>query len=214
MTAIQRVAQVFGWIFVVIAIWGALLTGTSMNADLATAPRLWGLFPVNFAHNLVHLLFGLWGIAASRSAAGARIYTIWAGVIYLVLAVLGLFVPEGFGLVPIGGNDIWLHLVLGVLLLAAGLTLTSASDPLVEPAPTRTVMPPTTASSPEGTVTRPPVHPTEPEGHAEPVDPERAGSSGAAEGAPPPRPPENVVDEPPRQPDDEDAGDHDADRPR
>jgi hypothetical protein len=37
-------------------------------------------------------------------------------VIYLVLVVLAFVDPTTFGLVPIGGNDIWLH-----ALLAAGL---------------------------------------------------------------------------------------------
>lgn len=142
MTTIQRIAQVFGWLFVVMAIWGALLTGMSLDADLSTAERLWGLFPVNFLHNLVHLAFGLWGIAASRSAAGARSFALLASGLYLVLAVLGVLIPEGFGLVPLGGNDIWLHAVLGVALLVAALTLASpgGADP-VEPARTRTMTP-------------------------------------------------------------------------
>lgn len=141
MTTIQRVAQVFGWLFVVIAIWGALLTGMSMDADLSTAHRLWGLFPINFLHNLVHLGLGLWGIAASRSHPGARSYALLAGGIYLVLAVLGVFIPEGLGLVPIGGNDVWLHAVLGAVLLLAALTLASRGASTVEPARTRTVTP-------------------------------------------------------------------------
>lgn len=171
MTTIQRIAQVFGWIFVVIAIWGAFVTGTSMNADMATAERLWGLFPINLLHNVVHLALGIWGIAASRSASGARSYAVLAGALYIVLAVLGVFFPEGFGLVPIGGNDIWLHAFLGVALLVAGLTLASRAEAGgVEPAKTRTVTPPAEASSPEGTAARPPAHPVEPEGHAHPVD--------------------------------------------
>lgn len=52
--------------------------------------------------------------------AGARNFTRIAGVVYLVLAVVGLMSPNGFGFVPLGGNDIWLHAVLGVAMLAAG----------------------------------------------------------------------------------------------
>jgi hypothetical protein len=199
MTAVQRVAQLSGWLFVLIAIWGAVVTGTSMEADPATADRLWGLFPVNFVHNLVHLLIGLWGLSAAKSFEPARTYAVGAGALYILLAVLGVFFPAGFGLVPLGGNDIWLHALLGVALLLAGVTLAPASAPKVEPAGTRTVRPPT-ASSSESTVTRPPAQPDEPEGHAEPLEPEPAGSEGAAEGAPPPGPPEHVVDEPPQQP--------------
>ncbi|MFP4624883.1 MAG: DUF4383 domain-containing protein [Gemmatimonadota bacterium] len=122
MTGLQRVAQLAGWVFVVIAIWGALLTGTSMEPDPGRAPLLWGLFPVNFLHNLVHMLLGVWGIAASRSAGGARTYVLGAGIIYLVLAVLGVVAPSGFGLVPLGGHGIWLHALFGVGLLVASAT--------------------------------------------------------------------------------------------
>ena len=33
-----------------------------------------GLFPVNTLHNIVHLLFGVWGIVAYKSYGGARTY--------------------------------------------------------------------------------------------------------------------------------------------
>lgn len=150
MTPIQRIARIFGWGFVVVAIWGALLAQTSMNADLATTPRLWGLFPVNFAHNLVHLAFGLWGIAASRSRSASRSYAVLAGAIYILLAVAGVFFPEGFGLVPLGSHNIWLHVVLGVALLATGLLFSGTTgDPTVEPAGTRTVTPPVHTDEPQ-----------------------------------------------------------------
>jgi hypothetical protein len=45
-----------------------------------------------------------------------------AGVLYLVLALAGYFFPDGFGLVPLGGNDIWLHLALGAILAYFGFT--------------------------------------------------------------------------------------------
>jgi hypothetical protein len=41
-------------------------------------------------------------------------------MIYLALAVIGLVVPTTFGLIPIGGNDVFLHTVLGVLLVWVG----------------------------------------------------------------------------------------------
>ncbi len=86
------------------------------------APRLLGLFPVNLLHNIVHLLFGVWGLAASRSWGGSVAYTRAGGVIYLVLAVLGFFLPEFLGIMPIGGNDIWLHILLGLPLAIVGFT--------------------------------------------------------------------------------------------
>jgi hypothetical protein len=122
MTTVQRVAQIFGWVFVLVAVLGFVTSGMSMEADPATAPSILGIFPVNLLHNLVHLLFGIWGILASRSWSGAKAYAQGAGAIYLVLGVLGFVAPSTFGLIPIGGNDIWLHLLLGAILVAVGFT--------------------------------------------------------------------------------------------
>ena len=127
MSTIQRVAQIFGWVFVVIAVWGFIVSGGSMEADPAMAPKVMGLFPVNVLHNLVHLAFGVWGIMAARSVSGARSYALGAGLIYLVLTVLGLFVPTTFGLIPIGGNDIWLHALIAVVLLGAWAAFRSST---------------------------------------------------------------------------------------
>jgi hypothetical protein len=121
MTVAQRIAQIFGWAFVLAGLAGFAATGSSMEANHELAPKLFGLFPVNVLHNVVHLTFGAWGIVASRSLGGARGYFIGAGVIYLLLAALGTVVPDGFGLVPIGGNDVGLHIFLALGLLASSL---------------------------------------------------------------------------------------------
>ena len=73
-----------------------------------------GLFPVNWLHSLVHLLFGVWGLAASRSVGGALAYARGVAVIYAVLAVAGLIpgLRTMFGLVPLFGHDVWLHVAL------------------------------------------------------------------------------------------------------
>ena len=117
-TTTQKVAMVFGAVFLLVGVLGLLLTdgGMGMEADNAAAPKLLGLFPVNLLHNLVHIAFGVWGLLAARTLAGARSYCRIGAVIYAVLVLLAFIDPTTFGLVPIGGNDIWLH-----ALLAAGL---------------------------------------------------------------------------------------------
>lgn len=119
MTAAQRLSQIFGWVFVIVGVGGFFVTGVSMNPDHETAPRLLGVFPVNLLHNFVHLLFGVWGLASARAFGAAKAYLYGAGGIYLVLALLGLVAPDGFGLVPLGGADVGLHAVLGIAMLAA-----------------------------------------------------------------------------------------------
>lgn len=119
---VKTVSMVFGVVFLLIGILGFVQGGTTMEADPTRAPHLLGLFPVNLLHNLVHLAFGVWGLLAARRWDSARAYCRIAGVIYLVLAVLGFVSPDGFGLVPLGGHDIWLHVALGVVLAAVGFT--------------------------------------------------------------------------------------------
>jgi hypothetical protein len=119
---VTRVAMVFGVVFLLVGIIGLITPGgMQMGADPAPATIL-GLFPVNLLHNVVHLLFGVWGLVAARSFAGAKTYATIGGVIYIGLAVLGYFAPTTFGLIPIGGNNIWLHAVLGVVLAGVGFT--------------------------------------------------------------------------------------------
>ena len=89
MTTVQRAAQIFGIVFIVVAIAGFVASGMSMEADPEHAPHLLGLFPVNVLHNVVHLLFGVWGLVASRTFEGSRTYGRVGGVVYLLLAVLG-----------------------------------------------------------------------------------------------------------------------------
>jgi len=76
--------------------------------------QLLGLFPVNVLHNIVHVLFGVWGILAAKRLGGAKSYARGVAIIYAVLTVAGL-VPglnTMFGLVPLYGNDVWLHALL------------------------------------------------------------------------------------------------------
>jgi len=122
MTRVQKAARIFGWIFIVLAVLGFLWSGGSLESDVAQAPHALGLFAVNVWHNLFHLASGIWGLVAARRYTSARTYTRVLGVVYLALFVLGFFLPDLFGIMPIGGNDIWLHLLLGVGLAYFGFT--------------------------------------------------------------------------------------------
>ncbi|MGH7714287.1 MAG: DUF4383 domain-containing protein [Gemmatimonadaceae bacterium] len=118
---VQRVAQLFGVVFLLIGVLGFVSTGMSMDANVDTAPKLLGLFPVNVLHNVFHLLFGVWGLLAARTVAGATQFAKLGGSIYGVLAALALVTPNTFGLIPIGGNNIWLHALIGVVLFYFGI---------------------------------------------------------------------------------------------
>lgn len=126
-TTAQTVALIFGIVFIVAALAGFLASRGSMEADPAGAPKALGLFPVNLLHNLVHLAFGIWGVAASRSWGGAKTYCQVGGVVYILLTLMAFLDPTTFGLVPIGGNDIWLHALIGIVLAYVGFTAREAA---------------------------------------------------------------------------------------
>ena len=120
-------AMIFGIVFLVIGAGGFIPGLTALDhaghpADSEVTMRTFfgyelGLFPVNVLHNIVHLLFGVWGILASRSYSGSRGYFRAVAIIYAVLAVMGL-VPAlrtTFGLIPLYGADVVLHVVLAAV---------------------------------------------------------------------------------------------------
>jgi hypothetical protein len=120
MFSIQRVAAISGIIFVLVSLLGFVMMGTGTMQMTGSSGMLLGFFPVNALHNLVHGLFGVWGLAAARSAKGSLIYTLGSGAAYLLLGILGLFTDSLLGIVPIGGYDVVLHLVLAIALAGCG----------------------------------------------------------------------------------------------
>jgi hypothetical protein len=114
-------ALIYGIVFLLVGIAGfipALLAPpTPASPDVAVTTsygHLFGLFPVNVLHNLVHAGFGVWGLFAFASVASSLLYARAVAVIYAVFMILG-FLPilnTLFGLVPLYGHDIWLHALL------------------------------------------------------------------------------------------------------
>lgn len=124
MTLMQRVAAIFGVTFVLVGALGFTVTGFAMpgmGATMESAPRLFGLFPLNVTHNLVHLAIGLWGLLAARGRSASLSYAFVSGVLYAVLAGVGAFWPTLAGIVPIGGYDVGLHLAVAVVLIGCAV---------------------------------------------------------------------------------------------
>jgi Domain of unknown function (DUF4383) len=110
-------ALIFGIVFLAVGAAGFVpqlvrpAEGGAMNMGGEDMVLLLGMFPVNLYHNIVHLLFGLWGLAASRSTAGAVTYARGVAIIYALLTVAGCIpgLDSLGGMVPLYGNDVWLH---------------------------------------------------------------------------------------------------------
>ena len=71
-------------------------------------------------HSAVHIAIGVAGLAAASSEAMSRRYAQALAVTYGVLGIMGLLPPPistVFGLIPLHGHDVWLH--LGTAAIAA-----------------------------------------------------------------------------------------------
>ena len=114
----KRFTVIAGFVYLLIGVAGffpGLLAAPDTEHRLtvhALHGQLFGLFPVNLAHTLLHLTVGAWGVLASRASDEAcATYARVLAIIFAVLAVMGLFprLDTVFGLMPLHSHDIWLH---------------------------------------------------------------------------------------------------------
>jgi hypothetical protein len=135
-STIQRAAQAVGAVFLLVGILG-FIPGITTNyealgaAGYGSEALLLGIFQVSVLHNIVHLLFGVAGLLMARTAAQSRNYLVAGGAVYLVLWLYGLLIghdtPANF--VPVNSADNWLHLILGLGMVALGLALSRRTRP-------------------------------------------------------------------------------------
>lgn len=133
-TPVQTAAAVVSVVFLLVGVLGFVPGVTTDYDQLSFAGHdsmamLLGIFMVSVLHNIVHLLFGVIGLAAARTARGARTFLIAGGVVYLVLWLYGLLIDHGSdaNFVPVNTADNWLHLGLGVGMIALGLLTARAT---------------------------------------------------------------------------------------
>jgi hypothetical protein len=122
-TPVQTVAMLVGAVFLAVGILGFIPGITTDYGDIAFAgegsdAKLLGIFEVSILHNIVHLIFGIAGLALARTFEGARTYLIGGGAVYLALWLLGLV--GGAGWIPSNTADNWLHFGLGVGMIGLG----------------------------------------------------------------------------------------------
>lgn len=128
---IRTFALVYGIVFIATGIAGfipgfVVPDHTGMESQTAQFGEglLLGLFPTNAIHNIFHLLWGVWGILSVSDARRAWIYAAITAAVYLLLSAIGWAwgLNTALGMMPLHGNDVWLHLALGLVALAAALT--------------------------------------------------------------------------------------------
>lgn len=124
----QIIATVIGAVFLLVGIAGFIPGLTTHYDQLSFAgtnsmAMLLGVFMVSILHNIVHLLFGVAGLALARRPRSAHAYLIGGGAIYVVLWLYGLIInrASAANFVPLNTADNWLHFGLGVGMIALGV---------------------------------------------------------------------------------------------
>jgi Domain of unknown function (DUF4383) len=135
-TPLQTVAMLVGIVFLLVGILG-FIPGITTDApgDFAgdeSEAELFGIFRTSILHNIVHLLYGIAGLALARTWDGARTFLIGGGVIYLALWLLGII--GGADWIPSNNADNWLHFGLGAVMIGAGVLLSRGEMARTTPA--------------------------------------------------------------------------------
>ena len=103
----RTVSAVLGAVYVLLGVAGFVVDGP-----------LLGLFDVNELSSLVHVVIGGFLLYGATSTGTAILVSRRAGIGLIVLGLIGFVAADGLGIMPLGGNDIWLHLSTGAVLLA------------------------------------------------------------------------------------------------
>ncbi|MGH3942893.1 MAG: DUF4383 domain-containing protein [Pseudonocardiaceae bacterium] len=127
-------AAAVGAVFLLVGVIGFVPGVTTdldqlMFAGHQSGAHLLGIFEVSVLHNLVHLAFGVAGLALARTASAAKAFLLGGGVVYLVVWLYGVLINQNSAanFVPFNTADNWLHLALAVGMIALGLLLPATS---------------------------------------------------------------------------------------
>ncbi|MEE2524557.1 DUF4383 domain-containing protein [Pseudarthrobacter sp. J75] len=124
---VQNAGMGVGILLVVVGILGFIPGITTRYGELMflgpdSHALFLNLFQVSMLLNIVQLAIGATGWSMSRTAHGARNFLMGAGVLYILLAIFGLSigVDSAANFLALNTPDNWAHLVLGILMIAAG----------------------------------------------------------------------------------------------
>jgi hypothetical protein len=123
---LKKLSIAFGAVFVVVGILGFVPAA-------APGGHLLGIFHVNAAHNLVHILSGIVAIICGlKSGHAAQLFFRTFGLVYGLVALLGFVMGDRpiFGLISNNLADAWLHTGIAAVSLALGFGFHEAATPL------------------------------------------------------------------------------------
>jgi hypothetical protein len=120
----QVYALVIGLTLVVAGVAGFFYNASFSTGDGSERDALLGILDVNGRHNILHIASGAIGLFVAGSYGGARVYALGLGVVYLIVTLLGFIAGDGeeiLNLIPVNTEDNFLHLLIGIAGIGAGL---------------------------------------------------------------------------------------------
>jgi hypothetical protein len=120
-------AGVFAFVFLALGVLGFIPGITTHYSEMAFSrnshAQLFGVFETSVLQNILHLLFGLVGLAMAFNAWAARAFLLNGGAIYLALFFYGLIIHDNPNndFFSFNGADNWLTLLLAVGMIASAL---------------------------------------------------------------------------------------------
>ena len=120
----RTAALVLGVVFIIVGVLGYI-------SNPLVGP--YGIFITNSMHNLVHIISGIFLLIGVYTALTPSMALKILGVVYAIVAVLGFVMMKGgdgvmFG-IAMNSLDHWLHVVLAIVILAAGFGLPAVARP-------------------------------------------------------------------------------------
>ena len=127
-----------GALFLLVGVLGFIPGVTSGHDGMTFAGHestaaLFGVFSVSVLHNLLHVVFGVAGLALATTPRGARVFLVGGGLVYLALSGYGVVVDHSADVVPVNAADNWLHLFLAVSLLGLAFMVGTPRRPTNTP---------------------------------------------------------------------------------
>ncbi len=126
----KKIAVIFGIIIFLVGFFGFF-----PNPIIGAGGK--AIFEANFGHNLIHIVIGAVMLAMAARGENAVGWSLKIfGGLFVLMGILGFVMKSPMlGILTYNSADNWLHLVLGIVLVAPGMVKKSGS--LGEPTQTR-----------------------------------------------------------------------------
>ena len=134
----QVYALVIGATLTVAGIVGFFYNASFGSGNGTSRDAMLGILDVNGWHNVVHIASGAVGLLVARSYGSSRAYALVLGAVYLVVALLGFLAGDGgeiFSLIPVNTEDNFLHVLIGIAGVGAGLATPATLPPTLAARP-------------------------------------------------------------------------------